>query len=284
MNNVSVLTLVKNRSTHLQRLVEGLGRSAVAPRELLVVDMSDNPVVVEPTPAFPTTIIRLLTDGLPLAQARNLAARHARGSRLLFLDVDCIPSAGLVGRINDQLADQDALICASVGYLGPEDVADGWTEDRLSSVATSHPVRAFPQVGLRVEPNAGLFWSLTFGIRKDTFKKLGGFDEQFSGYGAEDTDFGFRCRDAGLPLIFSGGPGAFHQHHGVFDPPLQHFEDIVLNARRFHDRWSVWPMEGWLRAFETLGLTAFDDERLVRLRGPTVEEIAAAHQPADVRF
>lgn len=284
MSDLSVLTLVKNRPSHLRRLVEGLRRSETAPLELIVVDMSEPPVEVEAAPDFPVTLIRFPTADLPLAQARNLAARQARGSRLLFLDVDCIPAAALVGRMEADLKREDALICASVGYLGAGEIDDDWTEAGLVALAASHPVRAFPPDGLRLEPNAGLFWSLTFGIRRGTFEALAGFDERFTGYGAEDTDFGFRCREAGLPLLFAGGAGSFHQHHGVFDPPLQHFDDIIRNARVFHDRWGVWPMESWLRSFESLGLSARVDQRLVRYRGPSPIEIEKARQPPGVRF
>ena len=284
MSELSVLTLVKNRAAPLQRLIEGLDRSRVAPSELVIVDMSDAPVEAASAVGFPIRIVRLATDGLPLAEARNLAARRARGSDLLFLDVDCIPSAGLTARMAGILAAENALVCASVGYLGPDDVDDDWTEAGLTAAAQSHPVRTFPDTGLRPEPNAGLFWSLAFGVRRGAFEALGGFDERYSGYGAEDTDFGFRCREAGLPLLFAGGLGAFHQHHGVWDPPLQHFEDIVRNAQVFHDRWALWPMEGWLDAFAALGLIAIDGERIVRLRAPRPDEIANSRQPSHVRF
>ncbi len=284
MSDLSVLTLVKNRTTHLERLIEGLGRSEVAPGELVIVDMSDEPIGLSCRPAFPVTLIRLMTDGLPLAQARNLAARHAVGPRLLFLDVDCIPMKGLVDGMSEALATTDAVICSEVQYLGAGDVEDGWTEAGLLSRSMRHPVREFPPSGQRIESNVGLFWSLTFGIRRATFMAVGGFDEGFTGYGAEDTDFGFRCQEAGLPLIFLSGAGSFHQHHGVYDPPLQHFEDIVANARRFKTRWGFWPMDGWLQAFADRRLLAIDAEDLTVLRRPTPEEISGALQDGDARF
>jgi len=284
MPGLSVLTLVKNRSRHLDRLIEGLNRSETAPLELIVVDMSDAPVAPVETEACPTTVLRLITDALPLAAARNLAARHARGDRLLFLDVDCIPAAGLTGRMNSALQAEDALICAEVRYLPADAVTDDWTESALGVVARPHPAREFPRLGCRREENAGLFWSLTFGIRRESFEAIGGFDEGFEGYGAEDTDFGFQCREAGLPLVFLGGAGSFHQHHGVFDPPLQHFDAILANAARFRAKWGVWPMDGWLRAFAERGLVAYDGARLTRIRTPAADEVEGVKQPAYVRF
>lgn len=281
--SLSVLTLVKNRSDHLANLVEGLRRSAMPPEELVIVDMSDRPVDGHNTD-FPSRVVRLETDGLPLAKARNLAAAHARGEHLLFLDVDCIPMAHLIGLMDLSLRGSDALICAEVLYLGAGDAVPGWAEADLMPRGRPHPVRDFPKAGLKPEANAGLFWSLAFGLRRKTFQALGGFDERFTGYGAEDTDFGFRARDAGLPLLFMGGAGAFHQHHGVFDPPLQHFNDILKNAETFRRSWGVWPMAGWLAAFEQLALIRIENERIIRLRPPTAAEVEAAQKRPDAPY
>lgn len=273
---VSVLTIVRNRAGHLAQLVEGLRRSAVQPRELIVVDMgSDPPVHVEGLP-FPSHIIRLSGGGLPLAAARNAAARMATGETLLFLDVDCIAMRGLVGAMAEALDAEDALICAQVRYLGPDAARGDWQEADLLAHSCGHPARRFPAAGLRREENAGLFWSLVFGIRRRRYQILGGFDDAFVGYGAEDTDFGFRAREAGLALLFMAGPGAFHQHHDVIDPPLQHIGDIVRNARIFHGKWGRWPMEGWLGAFKRADLIAWNETSVELLRLPTDREIAAA--------
>lgn len=279
--SLSVLTIVKNRAGHLAQLIEGLRRSTAPPFELVVVDMgSDPPATIGDLP-FRARVVHLDGGGLPLAAARNAAARAASGDYLLFLDVDCIPMRGLVDAMADALAASDALICAQVRYLGPEDARGDWQEAELLSRSSGHPERRFPAHGMRQVENAGLFWSLVFGIHRERFFGLGGFDEAFTGYGAEDTDFGFRARKAGLPLLFMGGAGAFHQHHDSFEPPLQHLEDIVRNANVFRIRWDRWPMEGWLAAFQKLGLVSWDQDRLSVDRRPTDEELARARtEPA----
>ena len=187
---VSVLTMVRNRSAHLAQLVEGLRRSYRQPDELIVVDMSDEPVTVGPT-SFPFRIDRFDTDGLPLAAARNRAASLATHDMLVFLDVDCIPLRDCVGLLADTLSERDALLCADILYLGPEDARGTWNEADLLKCGRAHPVRAFPTRGVREEENAGLFWSLAFALRRPTLTALGGFDERFTGYGAEDIRRGF---------------------------------------------------------------------------------------------
>lgn len=265
---ISVLTIVRNRAGHLAQLVEGLRRSICAPAELIVVDMaSEQPIALSDTD-FPVHVMSLATEHLPLAEARNLAARHARSDNLLFLDVDCIPMRELVGTMNTALEQTDALICAEILYLGPDDARGSWDEADLAVRGRPHPVRDFPEAGVRAEPNPGLFWSLAFGIRRTRFKALRGFDEAYRGYGGEDTDFGYRATAARLPLLFMGGPGAFHQYHPSPDPPLQHFDDIVRNAQLFRKRWGFWPMEGWLRKFEMMGLIIIEQSVLRVLHSP----------------
>ncbi|MBJ6121703.1 glycosyltransferase family 2 protein [Sphingomonas mollis] len=268
MRPLSVLTLVKNREDHLIQLIEGLRRSKIAPAELIVVDMSDQPIAPPSKASFPIKTIRWATDDLPLAAARNRAARAATAPHLLFLDVDCIPLAGCVGTMSAAIEQHDALLCADIRYLGPDDASPNWHEADLIERGVPHPVRSFPPTSIRQEPNPGLFWSLAFAIRRQRFEELGGFDEAFTGYGAEDTDFGYRADRAGVPLLFVGGAIACHQYHPTYDPPVQHFDDILRNAALFHRRWGWWPMEGWLQSFESMGLIHRLPHELVRLRSP----------------
>jgi GT2 family glycosyltransferase len=280
--SLSVLTIVRNRTDHLVNLLEGVRRSAVQPDEVIVVDMSDEPVALTGLQSS-VRIERLETAGLPLAQARNRAAACATGERFIYLDVDCIPMRECLGRLSAAIKDTDGLVCAEVRYLGPGDAAAGWDEALLMGKGRAHPVRPFPRDGLEPVSNPGLFWSLAFAIRRSTFAAIGGFDERFTGYGAEDTDFGFAAREAGCPLYFLGGALACHQYHETFDPPMQHLDDIVANANRFHRKWGIWPMSGWLEQFEKLGLIAWQSDNVRTLRRPSEDEIGKARSlwPAD---
>jgi len=279
---LSVLTLARGRRPHLQRLIEGLCRSQVAPDELIIVDMG-GPLIECPTASFPIRLLNLSDDHLPLARARNLAASAARHDLLVFLDVDCIPMASLLGSMRSVLEQNNVLLCAEIRYLNNAAIDDKWDEASLLGVSKTHPVRAFPATGTRVESNPGLFWSLAFAIRRALFNKLGGFDERFTGYGGEDTDFGFRAHHSAVALLFLGGTGAFHQYHETYDPPLQHFADIVRNAGIFFGIWGVWPMQGWLDSFERMGLIRIGDGKITTIRPPDTNEIEMARSQGVIR-
>lgn len=200
---------------------------------------------------------------LPLARARNAGAEQAIESGadlLVFLDVDCIPAPGLVARYV-QCASEDRtprLLCGPVAYLPPPPPG-GYDLDRLNELADPHPARPRPaEDQILRDGDPRLFWSLSFAVRPDSWQRIGGFCEEYRGYGGEDTDFGQCAASAGVRLDWTGGADAYHQFHPVSDPPVEHVVDVVTNARIFFRRWGWWPMSGWLSEFQRLGLAHFD--------------------------
>ena len=290
---VSVLVITGNRDAHLARVLQGLERSFRRPDQVVVVFMGQSDGAV-PATDLPVTVGHVPAGhGLPLAAARNKASRLATGDVLVFLDVDCIPSADAVGILAaETAAHPGALVMGTPRYLAPDwratlaaagVAADpclpgrGPTDGDLRTRSVPHAGRAHLRPGPSDEWH--LVWTLVMAVGREDLARIGGFDEGFSGYGAEDTDLAFRARDAGLTLRFSPAE-AFHQHHGVMTPPLHHLEDILVNARRFRQVHGRWAMEGWLRAFADAGLIAWDPEgeRLELLRHPTEAELTAARR------
>jgi GT2 family glycosyltransferase len=213
----------------------------------------------------PTTAIHVEVPGsrLPLARARNAGAEQAIESGadlLVFLDVDCIPAPGMLQRyVECAREDGDPrLLCGPVAYLPPPP-PDGYDLDRLGELADPHPARPRP-AGNQVlrDGDPRLFWSLSFAVRPADWRGIGGFCEQYRGYGGEDTDFGQLAAAAGVRLDWIGGADAYHQFHPTGDPPVEHVDDVLTNARVFFQRWGWWPMAGWLTEFQRLGPAHLD--------------------------
>ena len=75
------------------------------------------------------------------------------------------------------------------------------------------------------------------------------------------------ARRQGVDLVWVGGAHAYHQHHPVSSPPVEHLDDILRNAATYHRRWGEWPMEGWLQAFAERGLVTYDGSAWRRVDG-----------------
>jgi GT2 family glycosyltransferase len=276
-----VVTIVHGRRDHLARQHQGLLRSVRRPDEHVVVAMDDDCVDQVPGSPFARTVVPVpRTAGrLPLARARNVGARAAfeGGADIaVFLDVDCIPSPALVGAYVEAATTsftRDDLLCGPVAYLPPPSEPGGYDLDVLDRLADPHPARPAPSPGTVVRDGHGhdLFWSLSFAVTPAVWDRIGGFDERYSGYGGEDTDFACRAALTGTALAWIGSARAYHQHHAVSSPPVEHVDDIVRNAGIFHDTWGRWPMTGWLDAFEERGLVARlpDGAYVVRQTAPS---------------
>lgn len=138
---------------------------------------------------------------------------------------------------------------------------------------------AKPQTPSMQTDDYGAFWSLCFAITRQQFTKIGGFDTQYVGYGAEDTDFAFTARTLGIDLYLTADV-AYHQQHSVYRPPLNHLDSIVLNANRFYNKWQHWPMQGWLEQFESMGLIDWQEQQqtpIEIIRSPTKKELDSAY-------
>lgn len=272
---MNVITLVHGRTAHLANLILGLERSSVTPHGLWVVHMNEAPGEFTSS-RFPVHTLRVDgPHGLPLARARNRVAAIDPAAAWVFLDVDCIPAHDLLARYSQGLASQPGVLhMGQVLYLPEGANQPGWSEATLYGYGVEHPLAKFRNTDGSALPHH-LFWSLNFACMGSTFARIGGFDEGYEGYGGEDTDFAFRARRNGVPLIGSSAM-AFHQYHPTYDPPLNHFADIIANARRFHGQWGLWPMEGWLRAFRDQGLLHWAEDSVEIIRVPSAEQVAQA--------
>ncbi|MBK3421068.1 glycosyltransferase, partial [Methylobacterium sp. IIF4SW-B5] len=116
---VSVLTLVRGRADRLRYLMRGLARQTAPPRELVIAWMQPEAEPDLPDLGCPVSHLHVPGEPMPLAAARNRAAEAACGDLLVFLDVDCIPSRGLVAAYAAAAARADGLFLGEVLYLPP---------------------------------------------------------------------------------------------------------------------------------------------------------------------
>ncbi len=258
--NLAVVTIVHGRHEHLRLQQRSLLAGQRRPTTYVVVAMDDPAVDAVTDPRLHAEVVELPRDpvGLPLARARNRGVERAwqRGAEgVVLLDVDCLAGPELVQGYADALtADPDVVWSGPVTYLPPAGPG-GYDLAGLANLDRPHPARPAPAPGeLRRDADPHLFWSLSCAVHRSTWQRIGGFCEEYVGYGGEDTDFARSAVASGVRLGWAGTPRAYHQHHATSDPPFEHLDDILRNGALFHARWGWWPMSGWLEAFARHGL------------------------------
>ena len=286
---LSIVTLVRDRNALLREFLRGLAHQTDPRFELVVVQAGGRQDPERITRLFPhlsVTIHRLDgdDDAIPYSRARNIGAGLGAGEHLAFCDADTITTPTFVANMHRALDEHDAIFSGEVLYLPPI-VVGMRTIDDLVAVGRPHSARQRPpEAGVSLDARHELLWGLCMALRRSTFDRVGGFDEQYGGYAGEDTDLAVRCRALGVPAGLVADATVLHQHHDSFDPPVQQLVATVANAQRFRDMWGWWPMEGWLDGFERMGLIERTHDRATVVRLPTTSEVEACRRRVAAPF
>lgn len=309
----TVITTCYGRNRHLYNLLSSLMNGSVKPDEVIIVNDDADPKRLAEFALnivkIPTTIDkanthhsnRSIRTEFDIGHNRNIGAARATHDTLIFLDVDCIVAPTFIEQLSAKLVQYPkALLMGQPRYLTRPlsdteslDLQSGTlTTAYLNQLSVYNPYRynfdekesiftETVQTAIKQTDDYGAFWSLCFAIKRPQFEQIGGFDTQYTGYGAEDTDFAFTSRRLNIDFYLTSDL-VYHQQHAVYRPPLNHLESIIINANRFHEKWQCWPMGGWLEQFSSRGFIDWSDEQstpIVLLRKPNSNEIELAHCP-----
>ena len=208
-------------------------------------DGSPEPPIIPADLRYPCAVVRQPDRGFRAAAARNLGAAAAAGEFLVFLDGDTFPTAGYLAAVTGTLraiddghgalvvgrrrhadlaaADDDASILA---FLRAETVPDGCRHSETGSPLPSAPPAAItllpdPQWLLDGYARTGnlrsasdedfrLVISAVLGVDRRLWDAIGGFDEEFVGYGGEDWDFAWRAWLSGADFAYQPDAVAWH--------------------------------------------------------------------------
>ena len=203
------------------------------PRELFEVviidDGSRTPLVAPTASPLEVRVVHQEDRGFGLARARNTGARAANSEILVFLDCDMMPEAGwLAEHARWHHAANDALTLgfrAHVEVDGIDAVAVRTRAGSLTDLFADRPSDRPAWIRYHMtrtreltSDDDDLFRVVTggnLGISRSFLESVGGYDETFTQWGAEDTEFGYRAYTMGGLLVPARDALCWHQGAGA---------------------------------------------------------------------
>nr|WTA70854.1 glycosyltransferase [Micromonospora sp. NBC_00855] len=250
---LSVIVPTFNRSHLLRQTLGNLARQRM-PTEMFEVIVADDgssddtrAVVAEAAKTLRIHYHFQPDQGFRAGAARNAGARLAAAPILVFLD-----TGALVGPdyLQCHLAahgagERTALVGYAYGYdpagaipglltadaeMPPEQIVARF-HDEASFADARQPqfVACDFDLGRLAAPWV-LFWTLNCSLRAEDFWRLGGFDEDFRGWGLEDLELAYRLFKDGVGFRVSRQAWAVHAPHDRDMDAI--LADCMLNLRR----------------------------------------------------
>ncbi|MBC7691865.1 MAG: glycosyltransferase [Methylotenera sp.] len=249
---------------HLELVFEALLRQSHQEFEVLVCDDGSGEETRQiiqkyaATAPFPIKHFRQEHQGFRKCRILNEALRQAQGETLVFLDGDCVPHRHyLLDHVRQQetglyLAGRRVELGEGVSQkLTPEKIRSGYFDFPTPSLLrssfwgdTENIQRAFRisnpwlrrKLGMaRIDDLKGCNYS----VSKADLVAINGFDEDYEGYGREDTDIELRLQNLGLRIkSLKGLALQFHVWHPRrdFTPANEHLLQEVIDTSKIRCR------------------------------------------------
>ena len=225
--DLSIVIVNYNVKEFLQNLLHSIEKaSSNISKEIIIIDnASDDGSVEVIKDKFPSTKLIENKINVGFGKANNQGLEIARGEHILFINPDCIvsedtfdklitffesnPNCGLAGcKILN--SDGSLQLACRRSFPGP------WTSfTKVTGLSGLFPnSKIFARYNLtyrdenktyEVDAVSGSFMMM----RRDVYKKTGGFDEQFFMYG-EDLDLCYRVQKAGYKVFYVHNTQVIH--------------------------------------------------------------------------
>lgn len=198
--------------------------------EIVIVDDGSREPLKTPSPTpLDIRVVHQEDLGFGLARARNTGVRAASHDIIVFLDCDMMPEAGwLAEHARWHHAASDVL---TLGFRAHVDVSgidadsvrnrDGSLSALFTGRAVDRPEWIEFHMARTDELTSDaddLFRVVTggnLGVSRSFFELVGGYDETFTQWGCEDTEFGYRAFTRGGVLVPARDAMCWHQGPGA---------------------------------------------------------------------
>lgn len=216
---VSIIVPARDRHAATRACVESL-LSLDYPsesREIIVVDDASEPPLADALAGLPVRILRQ-EHNIGQSAARNLAAAHAGGELLAFIDNDCVADRAWLKSLTPCFWD------GGIGIVGGR-VSAPPVAGRIAAFEAARSPLDMGAVGGPVGPRAAIQYLPTCNllVRRDLLLAQGGFDSAMRV--GEDVDFVWRSLRSGMRACYAPAGRVVHFHRVELWPLLRRRAD-----------------------------------------------------------
>ena len=226
MLSVSIIISCYNQNKSVTKLVDLLEAGSHSIQEVIIADDGSNPTLEE-TPANLSSrrILKYIfltheDKGFRKCKILNEAIRRTTSDYILFLDGDCLPHRHFV-KDHIAMAERGYFVQGRRCFIDEDSVPQLLNrETSLSKLIISGKVSGllksarFPLPIIKRNSSMHGVLGCNLGTWREDLLSVNGFDEDFEGWGREDSDLGARLYNLGLQRkMVYGRAVVYHLNH-----------------------------------------------------------------------
>lgn len=235
---ISVIVSTYNKPSFLKLVLSALSKQTDKNYEVIIADdgsgKETKDVIKQFACNYPVPLTHAWQEdcGFRLAASRNNAVKVSKGDYLIFIDGDCIPRKNFV-EFHRKLAEKRCFVTGNRVLMSdayskklinsetksPCELSFGslFILSILGRINRSSPLLTLPAFVYNRKANPKKWEALrgcNFALWKSDLKLVNGFNEDFEGWGFEDSEFAVRLINNGI-IRKSGnfGTAVFHLYH-----------------------------------------------------------------------
>jgi len=223
---ISVIIPTYNRKNVLKHTILSLINQGLKEYEVIVCDDGSDDGTFEMMQDLnkqnlPFTLVyrRQNKIGFRAAAARNMGIKAAKGKVVIFIDQDVILEPNVLSLFRE--------IKNGTVYIGLKRLMTlDFYESKITDDVVKSNFDVFKEVTFSIKSTVSSLGVIT----KEDLDKVGGFDEDFTSYGLEDTEFTERLQDIKISCVFDSRLVGFHVEHPK-NVVVQQMQDIYHHKR-----------------------------------------------------
>ncbi len=233
---ISIVIPTFNRRTTLEKVLPSLINQSLSrdAYEILLVDSGSTDGTDELIKELDLPNIRFFVqENRGRAGARNKGVEEARGDLIIFTDADIIADENL---LSAHLALQRT--CQGSALVGCEIQVN--TLEEYENVKKGRQQRRTLHRDSRKSLSWLYFLTGNVCVSREKLLEVGIFDENFTGYGHEDLELGYRLEKAGVPILYNPEAINYHWHPVEFDEQEKKMHLAGISTVRFFRKHNDW--------------------------------------------